>query len=199
MNIFKDKPKITGVVLSGGLSRRMNGQEKAFLKLKGKAMICYTLEKLAPQVSTLVINANQHTEQYRQYGYPVIKDEFGSFDGPLAGIYTALSYTTDPYLMVVPCDSPLISDDLIQRLYNAVCNNKSQLAVAHDGNRLQPVFALISTQLKSSLKSYLENGQRKLDNWYIKSGATIVDFSDTKEMFLNINTAEDLAALEKKL
>ncbi len=199
MNALENRPKITGVVLSGGLSRRMGGQEKALLKLKGKTMIRYTLEKLGPQVNTLIINANQHTEQYQQYGYPVIGDQFGNFDGPLAGIYTALSYSNDPFLMVVPCDSPLISDNLVERLYSGICNSKSLIAVAHDGERLQPVFALISNQLNSSLESYLKTGQRKLDSWYVENRAAIVDFSDAKEMFLNINTAEDLVALEKKL
>lgn len=199
MDSLTDKQNITGVVLSGGLSRRMGGQEKALLKLNGKAMICYTLERVAPQVDSLIINTNRQTEQYSQLGYPIMGDRFGHFDGPLAGIYTALSHIRRPYLLVVPCDSPLVTDDLAERLYRAIQQSGGQMAVAHDGERLQPVFALIDIKLRASLKQYLESGQRKLDRWYEENGAVIVDFSDAKEMFLNINTPEELSNLEKKV
>jgi len=199
MDSFTDKQKITGVILSGGLSRRMGGQEKALLKLNGKEMILHILERLAPQVNSLIINTNRHIEQYRQFGYPVINDQFGHFDGPLAGIYTAISHVHSPYLLVVPCDSPLITNDLVERLYRALKENSCQMTVAHDGERLQPVFALLDVRLSTSLKHYLESGQRKLDRWYEGNGAVTVDFSDAKEMFFNVNTLEELSALEEKM
>jgi molybdopterin-guanine dinucleotide biosynthesis protein A len=195
---FLDKQKITGVVLSGGLSRRMGGQEKALINFKGKAMISHVLERLKPQVATVIINTNRQIEQYKQLGYPIISDQFGHFDGPLAGIYSALLETKTAYLLVVPCDSPLISHNLVERLYFEMAQADSPVALAHDGERLQPVFALISTALTASLKQYLQSGQRKLDRWFEENKATIVDFSDSKKMFYNINTAEELQALEDK-
>lgn len=194
---FSGKNEITGVVLAGGLSRRMGGKDKGLMKLNGKPMIQHVLDRLKPQVDSLLINANRELEQYELFGYPLLTDQFGHFDGPLAGIYSALCLSTTQYLLVTPCDSPFVADNLVERLYDACQNNNSLAAVAHDGERIQPVFALLDTRLKTSLKAYLENGQRKLDNWYRQNEAVIVDFSDAKNMFLNINTIEELSDLEK--
>lgn len=197
MSQFNGKNKITGIVLAGGLSRRMGGQDKGLMTLNGKPMVQHVLDRLKPQVDSLIINTNRELKRYKQFGFPLLTDQFGHFDGPLAGIYSAMSQATTQYLLISPCDSPFITDNFVEQLYDACQNNNSLAAVAHDGIRIQPVFALIDTQLKDSLKQYLESGQRKLDRWYQQNEAAIVDFSDAKKMFLNINTLEELAKLEK--
>jgi molybdopterin-guanine dinucleotide biosynthesis protein A len=112
---------------------------------------------------------------------------------------SAMRAARTPYIAVVPCDSPLIGAELVQRLYAAAMSSGSPIAVAHDGERLQPVFALLACKLLADLAGYLDDGQRKIDRWYARHGYESVDFSDVAESFANINAPEDRSALERSL
>lgn len=186
-----DRGLLCGVVLAGGRARRMGGQDKGLISLGARPMIEYVLESLKPQVGTLVINANRNQARYRAYGYPVIADTIGDYHGPLAGMASALAWTDRPYLLTVPCDGPFLPDDLGTRLLGALRAQHAEMAVAHDGNRLQPVFALLDVELLPSLQRYLAAGERKIDRWYGEHRFATADFSDRQEMFLNVNTLEE--------
>jgi molybdopterin-guanine dinucleotide biosynthesis protein A len=146
-------------------------------------------------VDCVIINANRNIEQYRQFGWPVISDQTDSFDGPLAGVLTAMIHADADVLLVVPCDSPLIRSEHLQRLIVTLAETDADVAVAFDGTRLHPVFLAIKTDLKKSLQNYLDGGHRKMMDWLAQQNLVHVDFSNEPEIFRNINTLDELAGL----
>lgn len=187
------KDMVTGVILAGGRGTRMNGEDKGLLELAGVPLIKHVIAVFKPQVTTLLINANRNLPAYRSYGYPVISDNHSGFQGPLAGIETALSATKTPYLATVPCDSPNPPVDLVKRLSETLISNDSDLAVADDGRRMHPVFCLMKTSLLDSLRKQLAGGERKIDCWFEKLKVTRCDFAHKRDAFRNINTPQDLS------
>lgn len=189
--------KVTGVVLAGGLARRMNNQDKGLIVYHNKPMVSYAVEAMAKVADTVFINANRHHTEYAQFGYEVIADQTDTFDGPLAGVLSALIHANTEIVCVMPCDSPLITAEHLQRLLTALTENSVDIAVAFDGKRLHPVFLALKTSLQTSLESYLQAGNRKIDIWLQQHALIKVDFSQSAEVFLNINTIEELELLEK--
>ena len=191
---------ITGVILAGGRAQRMGGQDKGLVELAGQPMVAYIAARLRPQVRTLLVNANRNLEDYaRICQCRIVEDVIGEFAGPLAGVASAMQAADTPYVLVVPCDSPLIPNDLAARLYHPLMVNRAEISVAHDGVRLQPVFALLSCQLQASVLDYLAGGEHKIDRWYAQHDWVSVDFSLERDMFANVNTPEDRTSLEAKL
>lgn len=190
---------ITGVVLAGGQARRMGGEDKGLVTLNGRAMIGYVLDILGPQVADILINANRNIERYQTYGYRVISDLHGDFSGPLAGMAAAMRAASTPYIVTVPCDSPLLPKDLVARLYRTLQHAGAEISVAHDGNRMQPVFALLQCSLLSSLEAFLDRGERKIDQWYAQHRVAQADFSAQPEAFINVNTPIERDALAARL
>ncbi len=190
---------ITAVILAGGKARRMAGQDKGLIEIGGKPMIEHIISAVAPQVSDLIINANRNKERYESFGYPVVPDIMGEYYGPLVGMASALKLVDTPYLLTIPCDSPLIALELAEILYAAICREDADVSVAHDGERMQPVFALLKRGLLPSLLTYLESGGRKIDTWYAQHKVAMANFSGCPDMFLNVNTPEDLALLRTRL
>ncbi|MCW8891126.1 MAG: molybdenum cofactor guanylyltransferase [Sedimenticola sp.] len=182
---------ITAVILAGGMARRMGGEDKGLVMLDGKPLIEHVLARIAPQAEAILINANRNAERYGAYGHPVISDSLHDFQGPLAGFLAAMHSVESDFIVTIPCDGPCLPADLIQRLYRAQQSAGAEIAVAHDGHRMQPVYALISTQLEASLSTFLASGERKIDKWYGQHNTVTVDFSDAPETFLNINTPEE--------
>ena len=194
-----DPQEVTVVVLAGGRGRRMGGRDKGLVEIGGAALIEHVISIMAPQAGKLMINANRNAEAYRRYGYAVVSDSMSGFQGPLAGFASAMANADTPYVVTIPCDSPLLPDDLVQRLIDALHDGHAELAVAHDGERLQPVFALIDVRLLASLQRFLERGDRKIDLWYAGHKMALTDFSDSPNMFLNLNTPADEESLAQQL
>jgi len=192
------KEEITGVILAGGLGRRMGGDDKGLLEIDGIPLVGRIATILQPQVGTLLINANRNLERYRELGYPVIQDIVGEFLGPLVGMASALQAVNTPYLLTAPCDSPLLPHDLCARLFHTLIRNDAQISTAHDGTRMQPVFTLLKRELLPDLLSYLESGGRKIDTWYGEHRLALADFSDCTEAFLNLNTPEEWSILKER-
>jgi molybdopterin-guanine dinucleotide biosynthesis protein A len=190
---------ITGVILAGGRATRMGGQDKGLLPLAGKGMVQHVIEVLAPQVADIIINANRHPAEYARYGYRVLPDLLEGYCGPLAGIATALRAARTTYIVTTPCDSPFVPVDLALRLYRVLCQEAADIGIAHDGKRLQPVFALMRCSLLGSLLCYLHEGERKVEPWYRQHPHVLCDFSDTPEAFINVNTPADITAAEDRL
>lgn len=195
---MNNKTIVTGVILAGGLARRMNNQDKGLINYKGRPMVSYAIAALTSVADQSIINANRNREQYETFGLTVVADQTDTFDGPLAGVLTAMLNTNADVLVVIPCDSPLIKAEHLQRLLATRAENDADVAVAFDGERLHPVFLAIKTSLQSSLQDYLASGQRKLDRWLEQQKMVKADFSKEPEIFTNINTLTELSELESK-
>ena len=134
---------VTGIVLAGGLGRRMGGVDKGLVMLEGRAMVAHVLDRLAPQVGAIVVNANQNRERYAAFGHPVVADAVGGFAGPLAGLHAGMTAASTPFVVTVPCDSPFLPLDLVARLARAVLAADADLGVARTFDQPHPVFALV--------------------------------------------------------
>ena len=187
---------ITAVILAGGKGRRMGGEDKGLIDFEGRPLVATLIDSLRRQGVDIVINANRNLERYEAFGYPVIADRLDNFQGPLAGFASALHAVDSGFVLTLPCDGPLIADDYVQRFIDSQAHSGAPLCVAFDGERLQPVHALISTGLRDSLDSFLEGGERKIDRWYAQVDFARADFADRKSMFRNINTPADRQALQ---
>lgn len=190
---------VTGLVLAGGLGRRMGGADKGLVELAGRPMIEHVLDALRPQVGAVMINANRNPDRYAAYGHPVIADELSGFLGPLAGVASALPRLSSEFLLTVPCDAPLLSPDLARRLVEACVAAQADLAVASDGERLQPVFMLLRHTVAPSLHAYLEGGGRKIDTWLAQVRLAKADFSDAPDCFVNVNEPAERQRIEARL
>jgi molybdopterin-guanine dinucleotide biosynthesis protein A len=196
MTIARDV--ITGVIFAGGQGRRMGGIDKGLVELDGHPLIGHVIERLAPQVGTIVINANQNRDRYAAFGQPVVGDLITGFAGPLAGLHAGIAAAVTPYVATSPCDSPFLPDDLVARLAAAFADADIDLAVARTFDQPHPVFALVRTGVRPHLEAFLREGGRKIDAWYATLRVADVRFDDEADAFRNINTAAELAAAAQR-
>ena len=196
--------QITGVVLAGGRGLRMGGVDKGLQLFNGVPLALHTLRRLQAQVGQSMINANRHADTYRAFGAPVWPDVLPDYAGPLAGFITALQHCPTPYLVTVPCDTPLFPTDLVARLAQAMSDQDCEIAMASAPQerqpgeavwRQQPVFCLLRTGLLSSLEQYTALGGRKIDAWTAQHKMVVVRF-DTARAFFNVNTLAELQAAQ---
>jgi molybdenum cofactor guanylyltransferase len=190
---------ITGLILAGGQGRRMGGVDKGLQVLRDRPMIEWVIERLRPQVSEIVINANQNLDAYRAYGHRVVADAVGGFAGPLAGLHAGLCAATTDALVTVPCDSPFLPLDLVKRLNAARAAENADIAVAKTFDQAHPVFSLVRTSVRAHLEDFLNAGGRKIDTWYATLRVVEVAFDDEADAFSNINTRAELQAFERPL
>ena len=195
-NFKLETAKITGVILAGGQGRRMGGADKGLKVLRGKPMVAWVLERFAPQVDEILINANQNLPTYGEFGYRVIPDEIGGFAGPLAGLHRGLSEAKHDLVATTPCDSPFLPGDLIARLRAALDASNAELTVAKTGDQPHPVFCLCRKSVLAGLTDFLAGGGRKIDAWYSKLKVVEVLFDDNPGAFSNVNTEAELNTFE---
>ncbi len=189
------REEITGLLLAGGRGARMGGVDKGLLDLHGRPLAAHVLQRLDAQVGALLISANRNLEQYAILGARVLRDaDAQAFAGPLAGIASGLRACATPWLLSVPCDAPRLPADLASRLGAAALADGRRAAVACAAGRLQPVFALLRSDLLDSLQRYLEAGGRKVESWLDDVGYVRVPFEDPG-CFDNINLPQQLQAL----
>lgn len=190
---------ISALILSGGRATRMGGVDKGLVFFLQKPLIQHVIDRLAPQVDEILINANREITQYQSFGYSVLKDEVEDFSGPLAGFSLGLQYAKHDYLLTVPCDSPFLPLNLSLRLMAALLEHKADIAVATSNGNTHPVFCLCKKSVLPSLAAYLELGERRVSAWQKSQKYIEVNFNDCDNSFANLNTLEDLAALELSL
>lgn len=199
-----ERHDITGLILAGGRASRMGGRDKGLVPLHGAPLALWALRRLAPQVAGVMINANRHAEDYARLGAPVHADAWPDFQGPLAGFATGLAHLRTPWLLTVPCDTPLFPRDLAQRLGQTVQTAGSLLAMAatlrDDGStQAQPVFCLMHRSLAPSLAESLACGERSAMRWAERMGGSLAPFDqpgDDPLAFRNVNTPGELLALQ---
>jgi molybdopterin-guanine dinucleotide biosynthesis protein A len=199
---------ITGLILAGGRGSRMGGVDKGLQNFNGMPMALYTQMRLQMQVGPVIINANRNLAAYESFGVPVWPDVLDDFAGPLAGFLTGLERCETPYLVTVPCDTPLFPLDLVPRLAEALERENADIAMAaapekgRDGQvtlRTQPVFCLLRTELLESLAKFTHEGGRKIDAWTALHKTVVVPFDlpgDDPRAFSNANTMPELQQLE---
>lgn len=193
-----ERAGITGVVLAGGMGRRMGGVDKGLQTLRGRPMAAWVVERLQPQVGTLIINANQNLDRYAEFGCPVVPDQIPDFAGPLAGLHAALSAARTPLVVTAPCDSPFLPEDLVFRLFSALTAADADLAVARTFDQPHPVFCLCQRRVRPHLSDFLASGERKFARWYATLNVVEVPFDDVAAAFENINTREELSGFESR-
>lgn len=192
-----DPQEITALILAGGKSRRMGGRDKGLLPFGDGLLVGHVIRAIVPQVGAAMISANRHREDYERFGLPVLADPIADFQGPLAGFLAGLQAVKTQYLLTLPCDGPVVIPDLARRLAAGMSAADADIAVAHDGQRLQPVYALLNARVLPGLRQALDEGERKIDRWYPRHHWVTVDFSDAPQQFSNINTPEDYANVGK--
>ncbi len=187
------RPAITGLIIAGGLARRMGGSDKGLQLLRGKPMLGHVIERLAPQVDLVVLNANHNAGAYADFGLPLLADSVAGYAGPLAGLQAGLAQCATPLLVSAPCDTPFLPLDLVARLYAAL--DTAQAAVATSTQQRQPIFALYRREVLADLNDFLATGGRKIEQWQGRIATVSVAFEDAAA-FANINTLEELNHLE---
>jgi molybdopterin-guanine dinucleotide biosynthesis protein A len=202
--------EITGLILAGGRGSRMGGVDKGLQNFNGTPLALHALMRLQPQVGELMINANRNLAAYESFGVPVWPDGLADYAGPLAGFLTGLERCETPYLLTVPCDTPLFPHDLAARLGEALLAHDAEIAMVSapeaaaeaDGAaalRPQPVFCLLRADLLESLVRFTQEGGRKIDRWTAQHRTALVPFDrpgDAPDAFFNANTLAELHALE---
>ncbi len=203
---------ITGLILAGGRGSRMGGIDKGLQEFKGAPLALHTLRRLSPQVGTTMISANRNLKAYEAFGAPVWPDStlLADYAGPLAGFITGLERCKTPWLLTVPCDTPLFPLDLVERMASKFAQDDADIAVAsamevnEDGKaslRPQPVFCLMHVRLLESLLAFTKGGGRKIGAWTALHKTVSVQFdkpSDEATAFFNANTLVELHLLESR-
>ncbi|MGB4812991.1 MAG: molybdenum cofactor guanylyltransferase MobA [Methylophilaceae bacterium] len=187
---------ISAIIIAGGLATRMSGVDKGLMPLQNKPLVQHVIKQLALQVDEILINANREIVQYTTYGYPVLQDESTDYIGPLAGMSLGLKYAQYDYVLAVPCDSPVLPLDLAQRLMAELLAQNADIAIACSDGNVHPVFCLCKKSVLPSLTAYIARGERRVSAWQKSQRYIEVDFSDCINAFVNLNTLEDIAALE---
>jgi len=202
----KEPSDIVGLLLAGGLARRMGGGDKALRTLGGRTVLQRIIDTVSPQVSTLLLNANGDPARFAEYGLPVVPDVIKGFAGPLAGVLTGLEWMAENrpdarWLLTVPSDAPFMPKDLVVRLKSEMERNNGQLACASTNGRTHPVVGLWPVALKDDLrKAMVEEDMRKIDLWTARYNIVHVAFStDPVDPFFNANRPEDFAEAEALL
>lgn len=195
MNIKQEQ--VTGVILAGGQGSRMGGLDKGLIEWQGRPLIEHLIAAFQTQLSSLMINANRNQAIYQSYGFPVISDQTTDYQGPLAGLFAAMRAVKTPYILTIPCDSFYLAPDFAARMLQALNVSTAPLVVAHDGEQLQPTYALVPIALLPNLEAFLANGERQLRAWYQQQRMATVNCGDIAIMFQNINTPAHYQALQE--
>jgi len=183
----------TGLILAGGAGRRVGGRDKGLLSWQGAPLVEHVAQRLRPQVGRLLISCNRNREYYATLDATLVTDSRQDFQGPLAGIESAIPHISSEFLLVAPCDNPLLPLDLASRLLTDINRSDApgvDICFAHDGERGQYLCAAIRCTALVELPAFLDQGHRAVRQWYTHQGCRSVDFSDRAECFANLNSRE---------
>jgi molybdopterin-guanine dinucleotide biosynthesis protein A len=187
---------ITGLILAGGAGRRVDGRDKGLLAWRGRPLIEHVLEKLTPQVSSILISCNRNQDRYGRYRHRLVGDSRPDFQGPLAGLEAARADIATEFTLICPCDTPLLPADLAVRLlqgFASPAGRSLDISYASDGERGQYLCALIRTACLDTISDYLDQGGRSVRGWYQLQATLQVDFADCPDAFSNFNHLDQAA------
>jgi len=192
-----NKPFLSAIILAGGKSSRMNYKDKGLLCVKNQQIIKFVINHLSKNCAEIIISANQNNSKYAAFGYQVYPDIDFIDMGPLGGIYQCLQYVKYPYVIISPCDTPILPDNYVIQLLQALTQQQADIAVSEINQQIQPAHLLIKTTLKTDIKNYLETGQRSLHGWLKRHKYTCVPFTKNKGEFLNLNSEKEIILFSK--
>ena len=199
-----DQASTLGVLLAGGLARRMGGGDKPMKTISGRTILDRVIARLAPQCNGLILNANGDPARFASFGLPVVADTIEGFAGPLAGVLTALEWVAAhrpdvEWVLSAATDCPFLPRDLVMRLQRARIEQDAQLAVAASGGQVHPVIGLWNVALRDELRhALIVEGMRKIDRWTARYRlATVTWPIELLDPFFNANTVEDIAGAEQ--
>jgi molybdopterin-guanine dinucleotide biosynthesis protein A len=194
---------ILGVLLAGGASRRMGGGDKGLRDLGGRPVLAHIVERVVPQVDTLILNAGGDPARFARFGLPVVADSLPGQPGPLAGVLTGLEWAREhlpgcSWVASFAGDAPFVPENLVEQLAVAVAREGADMACAASAGRRHPVFGLWPVRLADDLRSAVaDEGIRKVDLWTARHAMAVVDVPVAEvDPFFNVNTPDDLAAAE---
>ncbi len=201
---------VTGIILAGGAGNRMGGKDKGWISFNQQPLITHVLSRLSPQVTRVIISANRELDRYKSLGALVVVDEEfrnknninPSFQGPISGIIAALRQVTTSHAVIVPVDAPLLPESLVKTLLEPLSmpeSSVSPLTLINDGERTQPLFGLYKQSLLRSLEEYYQAGNRRLMEWCCLQSPHIIQAPQLQSSFINLNSQENLSALESSL
>ncbi len=173
--------------------------DKGLMELAGKPAVEHVLAVMSGQVDRMMINANRNIRRYESYGFPVCSDTLENFQGPLAGMATALNHCETPLLATFPCDCPAPPPDLVSRQCAELSRAKADLVTVREGERLHPVFCLMHKTLLDSLEAFLQSGQRKIDQWFLGIRVAEAIYEGGDQRFANINDPDSLKTITRFL
>lgn len=193
-----------GVILAGGLARRMGGGDKAMRQVGGQPVLARLIERLAPQVDGLIVNANGDPARFTAFALPVVPDSLPDYPGPLAGVLAGLDWAAEntphiEWILTVPGDGPFLPPDLVSRLHAERQAQRMTLACAASGGWTHPVVALWPVSLRHALRrAVAEEGERKIDAFTARYGVAMAEWAvETVDPFFNVNTQQDLATADR--
>ena len=197
---------VIGVLLAGGLSRRMGGGDKNLLHLGGQSILARSIDRIKPQVSHLILNANGDASRFSEYGLPVIKDVIDGYAGPLAGVLTGLEWAFEnqpgcQWVATFPTDAPFLPTDLVSKLMQAATTEGADMACATSKGRTHPPIAVWPVRLKEELRrAMIDEDMRKIDAWTAQYNIVHVAYDNPDiDPFFNINRPENLNEAEHYL
>jgi len=196
---------IPGLILAGGLARRMGGGDKSLLLLGNKPILAHVIDRLSPQVGPILLNANGDPDRFSTYNLPILPDSLPDFPGPLAGVLAGLDWAANEgatHIVSVAADTPFFPQDLVMKLFQATEKQGKPIALAATldpdrGPLRQPTFGLWPVALRHDLRSALQDGLRKIVAWTDRHGTALAEFPTAPyDPFFNINTPDDMLAAE---
>ncbi len=190
---------VTAVILAGGRAQRFGGIDKALLPLAGRPLLQHILTTLRPQVGAVLLNSNRAAADYDLFALPVIADTVAQQPGPLAGLISGLQSAATEWVLTVPCDTPCLPADLVARMIAALRQQDAEVCTVSDGDRLHAAFMLANRRLLPALQEYLAGGGRRVQEWLRSRHLALADYADRPQAFCNINTPEELQAMEQRL
>ena len=190
MSTKLQKDDLSIAVLSGGKSSRMNYEDKGLIEFNGFSVLSRIIEISNKYSNDVFIIANNNLKEYEKLHPYLYSDILDNYQGPLSGIYTALSKSKNKYVIILPSDGPFVKEDYFEKFINY--ESDQHILVTKTGDRLQPVYARFDSSLKENLRVFLETGERKIDKWYTACGYEEIFFEQNEEMFININSKDDI-------
>ena len=194
-----NKLPISVLILAGGRGSRMGGRDKGLVELNNRPFVEHALKIVGPYSDDIIISCNRNQEQYRNFSEVLVADKESDFPGPLAGIQAGLKRAKQDAMLVLPCDTPMIPADLPLRLYQAFDKHPDAISLVNDGERLQPLHAIIPTRYLDSLNEFLKGDRRGVIHWYKQHPVEEVIYQGQAEFFTNINRLEELEAINEQL
>jgi len=195
--------EVAGCILAGGLARRMGGGDKGLIRLGGRLVLDHVLDRLKPQVSEIILNANGDPARFAEYGLPVVADSIEGFAGPLAGVLAGLEWARDntsaEWVATAATDTPFFPVDFVTRMLAEIASQGADMACAASDGRHHPVFGLWPVRLAGDLRHALvDEDIRKVDLWTARHKLVAVEFAaEPHDPFFNVNRPEDVEQAER--